>query len=181
MSGRWRELDLEGGGLQSANARLVRLLRKRFVAYALVVLFPLGVHRFYLHDRRGGLAYAGATLAAAAAAGAGYWLIAAGIVCAQALVALADALRIEARLAAVNKRLRMQVYLSQGAGAPPGFRGHHTDEAFEDYLRVKEAEVPGHAPAGQTPPAPGARAPSFAEQERLLRELARRKNDPAGR
>ncbi len=124
MGTRWRELDFEGGGLQSANARLVPLLRRRPAAYALHALFPLGAHRFYLHDRPGGLAFLAATLAAGGAALAGFPLTAVGIVCGEALVALAGLLRVEARLAAVNKRLRMDAWFSQGTGAPPGRLRH---------------------------------------------------------
>ena len=41
MSEAWKHLDLEGEGLQSANLRLVRLMKKRSRAYALLALFPL--------------------------------------------------------------------------------------------------------------------------------------------
>ena len=44
-------MDLAGGGLQSANLRLARLLKRRRIAYALLILFPLGAHRLYLEDR----------------------------------------------------------------------------------------------------------------------------------
>lgn len=178
MGTRWRELDLDGGGLQSASARLARILRRRPVAYALLALFPLGAHRFYLADVRGGVAYTVATLAAIGTALAGYPLAALAIAGCEALAAVADGMRTEGLLAALNKRLRMEVHFSQGAGAPPGFRGHYTDDTLDEYLRAKDAEVPGHARPAAGPPASGRRTPSFAEQEQLLREIARRKGAP---
>jgi TM2 domain-containing membrane protein YozV len=40
---------------------LAREMKRRPVAYALLALFPLGLHRFYLAERVGGLAYLGLT------------------------------------------------------------------------------------------------------------------------
>ena len=158
MGEAWRNLDLEGGGLQAANLKLARLLKRRARAYALLAAFPLGLHRSYLDEPRGAWAFRALTLVAAAGFVAGWaWL---GWGAAAALVGwtLYDLRWIDDRVAAVNKRLRMQVYLRPGGGAPAGFRGRYTDDA----------------PAGEQPTTSG-RAPSFAEQERLLRELARRK------
>lgn len=163
MSEAWRNLDLEGGGLQAANLQLARLLKRRARAYALLAAFPLGLHRGYLDEPRGAWGYRALSLLAAAGFVAGWaWL---GWAAAAALAGwVAFDLRwIDDRVAAVNKRLRMRVYLRQGAGPPPGFRGRYTDDA--------PAGEPGGKPAGD------GRAPSFAEQERLLRELARRKTE----
>lgn len=160
MSEAWRNFDLEGGGLQAANLELARLLKRRSRAYALLVAFPLGAHRAYLDEPRGAWAYRGLSVLAAAGFAAGWsWL---GWAAAAALAGwtVHDLRWIDDRVAALNKRLRMQVYLRQGAGAPAGFRGRYTDDA----------------PAGEAARSPG-RAPSFAEQERLLRELARRKTE----
>ena len=150
MSEAWKRIDLEGEGLQQANLRLARALRRPRTAYLLWLAFPLGAHRAYLREPRGAWAYRAASLVAIvllaldwrAGAALGGILVAA---------ALADLYWIGRRVISLNKELRMQAYLRPVAGAPPGFRGRFTDDA-------------------QAP-----RPPSFAEQERLLAEIERRK------
>jgi hypothetical protein len=113
-------------------------------------VFPLGLHRAYLDDPRGAWAYRIASLAAAGAAFLDWR--AASVIAALVLGAAAyDVYWVDRRVTALNKTIRKQVYLSQTAGPPPDFKGR---EISEDG-------------------APRARAPSFAEQERLLRQLAR--------
>jgi hypothetical protein len=164
MGETWKERDLGGGGLQQANLRLARLLRRRAVVCALLAAFPLGLHRDYLRDRRGAWLFRLGTVACLVAVAANALvfagLIALGIIAAAAI----DLARIDALVAAVNKRLRMEVYLGTTAGAPPGFRGHYTDDA-------PAATARNEAPEGERPA-------SFAEQEELLRQIARsRRND----
>lgn len=161
MSDGWKKLDLAGGGLQSANLRLAALLRRRGTAAALLCLYPLGLHRDYLHDRRGAWLYRAATLLAAAALLLGQMLPAGLLLAAQAVFAIRDLLLLEYTVSALNKKLRMQIYLGQAAGAPDGFAGRYTDETPDT------RDTPGNAPPGT-----GSRMPSFAEQEKLLRDLA---------
>ncbi len=170
MNKRWTELDLGGGGLQSANLRLAALLRKRGTAYALLALFPLGLHRNYLNDPRGAWLYrAGAGLAIAAYL-LGQPLVSAGVLAMLACGALYDLVGLERLIANINKQLRIQVYLRQAPGAPPDFKGRFPDELDDPDLRHKSpANI--HQPPSPEPGSP--RLPSFAEQERLLRELAR--------
>ncbi|MGA0025088.1 MAG: hypothetical protein ACO3F9_10625, partial [Burkholderiales bacterium] len=73
------------------------------------------------------------------------------------LLLLRDVVTLEDRIVACNKRLRMATYLSQGATAPPGFRGRY----------------PANGGAAGT--AGGQRIPTLAEQEALLYEIAARK------
>lgn len=159
MSEAWRGLDLRGGGLQAANIRLAQALKRRSRAYGLLAAFPLGLHRAYLDDPRGAWAY---RLAAAIALAALLvdWQLALPVLVLLAAALVYDLFWIERRIVALNKTLRVKVYLSQGPGAPKDFRGHYTDD-----------DAPARTP----------RAPSFAEQERLLRELARqrRQDDPS--
>ena len=162
MGDAWKNFDLAGGGLQSANFRLAALLRKRGVACALLAFFPLGLHRAYLHDRRGAWLYRAGTLLGVAALLAGLPLVAGLTLAAGAAFAIYDLVQIDDAVARVNKRLRMQVHLSHSAGAPQGFKGHYTDEH----------ERTGHAPGPTTNVERSSRAPSFAEQEKRLRELA---------
>jgi hypothetical protein len=167
MSKRWTESDLGGGGLQSANIRLAALLRKRSTAYALLVLFPLGIHRDYLHDTRGAWLYRGGTGLAIAAYLLGETMLSAGVLAVLAAGAIYDMVRIEHMTARVNKRLRIKVYLRQASGAPADFKGRFTEEQDHD---PQDEQQTGFR---QTPPGPSRpRVPSFAEQEQLLRELA---------
>lgn len=175
MNGSWKRLDLEGGGVQAANLKLAQLLKRRPRAYALLALFPLGLHRGYLDEPRGAWGYRALACLAAAGVAAGWGWLAWPAAAALVAWALFDLHWIDRRIVALNKQLRMQVYLGQGPGAPRDFRGRYTDDPLEEYLQTKDAERPGGGAALSA--APGRRAPSFAEQERLLRELARRRAD----
>lgn len=156
MTPKWRKLDLEGGGLQAANLRLARTLRRRTLAWALLAAFPLGLHRWYLGQRRSAALFPLLTATAVAAA----WWAQAPVAIA-ALLALAalfvhDILTLEQRISAINKKLRMAAYLGQDATAPPGYRGRFEQEP-------PDAATPQHLP-------------TLAEQEALLREIARRRS-----
>ncbi|HKJ10483.1 MAG TPA: TM2 domain-containing protein [Gammaproteobacteria bacterium] len=188
MSDTWKKFDLEGAGLQTLNMRLARSLRKRAVAYSLWLLFPVGAHRRYLADRRGSLVYVALTaltLIVGIALSPPYWFIPAGL---EVLFALFDLFWIDRRVVTVNKELRMNLYLGSAAAPPAGYRGRYTDEEPEslirDYTLTKEREKAGHppAPTDQAPKEPeaGKNTPSFAEQERMLRELARTRKRQSG-
>lgn len=164
MSEAWKRLDLEGGGVQAANLKLARLLKRRDRAYALLAAFPLGLHRGYLDDRRGAWGYRALALTALVCFALGWWWPGAAAALALAGWAAWDVRWIDDRVAAINKALRRQVYLAQAPGAPTGFRGRYTDDE----------SAPREPVAGTR----SGRAPPFAEQERLLRELARRKPEP---
>jgi hypothetical protein len=156
LSGGWRQLDLGGGGLQRANLELARRLKRRRTAYALLAVAPLGLHRRYLGDRRGAWLW---PLGAAAGVGAAFLdiRIALGIAALFVAALAYEAWWIDRQVTAANKRIRREVYLAQAAAPPPGFSGRFPNE---------------HAPRS--------RAPSIAEQERLLRDLtrSRRGGDP---
>lgn len=182
MSEAWKHLDLEGEGLQSANLRLVRLMKKRSRAYALLALFPLGLHRAYLEDVRGAWIYRALSVATLLAGWLGQGWAALAIAGLGAGFALYDIRWIEDRVAALNKALRMAIYKSKRtAAAPKGFRGRYTDDDLDDYLKVKEQERGGHVLPGKDPALNSrSRAPSFAEQEAMLKALAetRQNNKP---
>ena len=152
MEPSWKQLDLAGGGLQSANLRLARVLKRRSVAYFLWLLFPLGLHRAYLDDRRGAVIYCLGSGIAVAGLVAGPeiagWIVGA-LVVARALVDLAW---IEKTIVSINKRLRVEIYMNQTPGAPAGYKGRFRSDD----------DMSGTAPHES-------RAPSFAEQERQLR------------
>jgi len=176
MARAWEKLDLEGSGLQSANRRLVRRLKRRITAYFLWVLFPVGGHRIYLEDVPRALIYTGLSAATVVL----YWAFAHWFALAPAVIAVAwalcDLVWIDRRITRLNKHIRMGEYLRPGSTPPPGFRGRYTDDLdLAEYTRGKERERGGHPAAAAAATAAGKRAPSFAEQERMLRELTKPK------
>lgn len=175
MSEAWKQLDLEGGGLQSANLRLAALLRKRGTAFALLALFPLGLHRDYLHDRRGAWIYRGATLLSGGVWLAGHPLSGLVVMAIAAVCAVRDAFRMENAVARVNKQLRMRVYLGQTAGTPRGFKGHYTDSndsAPGDAPPARERRDGADGAQSAATHGDNPRVRSFAQQEKMLREMA---------
>ena len=177
MKDRWQQLDLEGGGLQAANQAFVARMKRRPVAYFLWLFFPLGAHRAYLQSRHGALAYGALTALALLAHLAGFPRLALGVLALEGLAALVDLWWIDRRVTELNKALRLAVSLGTGATPPEGFQGRELDlEAELDrYRRLKEQERPAEREVGRDRPLGGQHVPSFREQERLLRELARRR------
>ena len=176
MSQAWKKLDLEGAGLQRLNMVLAREMKRRPVAYALLALFPLGLHRFYLAEPVGGLSCLGLSLLAVVLALTlgPVWLLA-GLVPALLLAAF-DLVWIDRRVTDYNKALRMRYFLQPGTRPPKGYRGRYTedDTGLDDYVRLKESERAGHQPdQGDTPERKDRRVPSFSEQEAMIRELAK--------
>lgn len=157
MSAKWRELDFEGGGLQAANLRLARTLRRRNIAWGLLLVFPLGAHRWYLGERLSAPLFPLLTAAAATFALMGWTTAALLKLLALGALLAYDILTLERRITAANKRLRMAVYLGQGATAPQGYQGR-----FGEETTTPDSAAPR-------------RVPTFAEQEALLREIARRR------
>jgi hypothetical protein len=162
MGNAWKNQDLGGGGLQNANLRLAALLKKRRTAWLLLFAFPVGLHHDYLADPRGAWSI---RITALLAAGALWYGVASAAIALGAVLlvwTLIDIRWVEQRVVALNKQLRMQVYLGQTAGAPAGFKGRYTDD---------------ERPTAEPPSGTG-RALSFTEQERLLREHARKPDLP---
>lgn len=172
MGKAWTKLDLEGGGLQSANLRLAALLRKRGTAYALLALFPSGLHRDYLRDRRGAWLYRAGSLFCIAAFLFSQPAVSGVLFALLAAAALRDLFGTERLVAQFNKQLRMQIYINQTEGAPQGFKGRYSDDALDEYLQIKDQERAGGEPHAAPAHGRPSRVPSFAEQEKLLRELA---------
>lgn len=178
MAKAWKVLDLEGGGLQTANLILARRLKKASWAYFLWLFFPLGAHCLYLEAPRRAALYWILTLLPLAAA----YVTSATVALALALPVLALALYdlrwIDRRRVALNKEIRMRVYLRQGSAPPAGFRGRYTDDAdLTGYLKEKEKERGGHQPVSTRATDTGKRVPSFAEQEAMLRQMQKEKKE----
>ena len=191
MNEAWKNLDLEGEGLQTLSLRLSQQLKQRTRAYRLLLLFPLGLHRAYLDDNRGAWAYRLAFVLAVSA-----WLlrrpcIGFSIILLMTGFAVYDIRWVEDRIARLNKAIRMAAWRSRPATAPAGFRGRYTDDSPDeagqtdnasatpdDWIRLKESERGGHVQPGRDPAYNSRmRAPSIAQQEALLRELARKRPD----
>ncbi|MHB8428073.1 MAG: TM2 domain-containing protein [Acidiferrobacterales bacterium] len=176
MKQTWKKLDLEGGGLQSANLRLVQRLKQRNIAYGLWFLFPLGGHRVYLDDHPCALAYTGLTAVAimlTLSVGILWALVPAAFAAAWAMY---DLRWIDRRVTQLNKQIRLAEYLRSDNQPPAGFRGHYTDDAGTPATAGMEGPRHDGDSAGATATAQGRkRIPSFAEQERLLRELTKPK------
>ncbi len=168
----WKKLSIASEGLQSANIELVALLKKRRTAYALLAVFPLGLHRDYLENKVGAWAYRFITLIALVLALSGYQLFALSIFAMALIFAVYDLRWIDDAVATLNKAARMKVYKKPGLTAPKAFRGHYVDTELDDYLQEKAAEQPMQA---ATHPRPAKRIPSFSEQEAMLRELQKSK------
>jgi hypothetical protein len=176
MAKAWKVLDLEGGGLQAANLILARRLKKERWAYFLWLFFPLGAHCLYLEAPRRAALYWVLTLLPLAAAYFTSATIAAVLTLPVLAFALYDLRWIDRRRVELNKQIRMQVYLHQSGGPPAGFRGRYTDDAdLTGYLKEKEQERGGHQPVSTRAPGASKRAPSFAEQEAMLRKMQNEK------
>ena len=184
MGKAWQKLNLDGGGLQAVNALLAQQMRSRPRAYAAWILFPLGLHRFYLAEPRGGWAFVALSLFVAATlwlAPAWWWLLPLAVLLG---LAIHDLFWIDRRVVSLNKELRMQLFLRKGKTPPRDYRGRYPDEPdagsvtrdLDAYQALKEQERAGHAPVETRPDAPARkRQPSFNEQEAMLRELAKRR------
>lgn len=182
MSEAWKKIDLEGSGLQAANMKLAKLLKHRGLAYSLLALFPLGLHRDYLASPAGAWIFRGGSVLSVAVLWVGLSWVAAGVAIALLSFALYDIRWIDNRVAALNKKARIEVLKTTATPPPVGYKGRYTDEApigpdnLDEYVKIKEQERGGHTPFDK--PAPGdqpKRAPSFAEQEAMLREMFKSK------
>jgi hypothetical protein len=152
LSQAWKHIDLRGGGLQHANLQIVRQLKRRRTAYLLLLMFPLGLHRIYLRDRLGAWMFPISTLGVIAGYAFRLPMITPALLAVLSLLVLYDIRWIDRRVGQLNKRLRMETYMKYGDKPPPGYRGRDFGN---------EAAEPG-------------RFPSFAEQEAMLKEMAKR-------
>ena len=175
MTNAWKQWDFAGSGLQSINLELTKRLRQRPLAYGLWVLFPLGLHAFYLRERGLGLLYLATSAVLIALTALAPWPYAAGLSAIMITGALIDAATLDRRLTAYNKALRAALLLSPKAAPPPGYRGRYTDEDrdISDYVAIKDQEQAGHS-LKTLPTLNTKRGKSFQEQEAALREYAER-------
>ena len=179
MSNAWKNINLQGEGLQSANLKLVEQMKQRKLAYQLLAVFPLGLHRDYLDEVPGAWVYRLTTITIIGLFISGFMWPAFALLGLMSAFALYDIRWIEDRVSAINKALRIQAYKNKPAAhMPKNFRGRYTDEGLDSYLQVKEQELGGHVAPGKDPALNSrSRAPSFAEQEAMLNAMAKAKTD----
>jgi len=175
MSKAWKSLDLDGGGLQTINQTLTAKMKKRRLAYALWLAFPIAAHRLYLHKAFPAmlllplltiLTFAGLSFAGLIAL---LPLMAAGIY---------ELWWIDRRITELNKELRMQLYLRKDHNPPAHYRGRiaDNDQLIEDFQREKEQEKVGGTAKEASATLGSQHILSFAEQEKLLREMTTLRN-----
>ena len=180
----WEKLDLQGAGVQSLQIRLQKLQKKSLYGYLYWGLFPVGAHRFYL-EQPWAWVFPLISVAILVLAFLGLTWEAVGLVVVLCAVALWDLSRIGLWISAYNKELRKASWFAQQTPAAPANYQGRADSSeksvqwqreLQDYTQAKESERAGH-PATNTPAkkgfAPGQRRLSFAEQERLLAEMAK--------
>ncbi len=181
MSEAWKQLDLEGEGLQSLSLKLAKQLKQRKRAYTLLLAFPLGLHRAYLQHPLGAWLYRAITVLAVAALAVHYPYVSFGLLALMLLAALYDIRWIDDRIAGLNKAMRLAAYRARPAAVPEHYRGRYVDDNpdnLDDYLQLKEQERGGHVPVGRDPAYNSrSRVPSFAQQEAMLKALAKQRTD----
>ncbi|MDA8361021.1 MAG: TM2 domain-containing protein [Gammaproteobacteria bacterium] len=175
MKRAWSHWNFEGQGLQTLNLELTRRLRQTRRAWLLWLLFPFGLHAFYLGEHRRAAAYLAATLVLIALLVSAPPMTGIAWGSAYALAALFDAFTIDRRVVAMNKKLRIALSFASGRSPPRGYQGRYTggDNDLGDYLQAKEQEQAGHTTKRAAPLRTPGR--SFAEQEALLREQLTRR------
>ncbi len=178
MSEAWKQLDLEGDGLQALSLKLAQQLKQRKRANLLLLAFPFGLHRDYLEHPLGAWLYRVALILAITAYVLHRPCLGSILVVLMTAAALYDIRWIDDRVATLNKALRMAAYRNRPNRVPENFHGRYVDEGLDDYLKVKEQERGGHVLAGKDPAFnSNSRMPSFAQQEAMLKALAKQAPD----
>ena len=157
MKKTWQEHDLEGSGLQSINLNYLKYKKDTQKAYLLTAIFPLGIHQFYLGQAKKGSLYIILTLLLLAFANVSPF-ISAIIGFIEVMMMFKDIKGMEETVSTYNKELKMKLSLQQDQKTPEDFKGKYTDNDNNESSTQQKIL-------------------SFAEQEALLKELARQKKD----
>lgn len=159
MKKTWQEHDLEGQGLQSINLAFATKRKTVKTAYLLATLFPLGLHQFYLGNYRRASIYIMLTVLLFALVN--YLPFLSALLAFSEVVLLTkDIISMETAVANFNKQLKMQLALQEQQGAPKDFKGRYSDEGQSAENEKNSSD----------------RILSFAEQERLLKEMNLKKS-----
>lgn len=157
MKKTWQKHDLEGSGLQSINLAYLAARKDIKKAYMLAALFPLGMHQFYLGNHKKGWLYVFLTVLLLACATVSTF-ISAVLGFAEVILMIVDVKRMENVVSAYNKELKMNLALQQQHKTPENYRGRYPEDSESE--QTSEQKIL-----------------SFAEQEALLKELARKKKE----
>ncbi|MDH5301631.1 MAG: TM2 domain-containing protein [Gammaproteobacteria bacterium] len=174
MNKAWKSLDLEGGGLQTINQALTARMKHHRAAYALWLLFPLGLHRFYLQQFAPGVFLILLADALALFGGMLFSMLPGWVFLLPLLaVGIYEAIWIDRRVSAYNKELRMKLYLRHDHAPPAHYQGRVIDneQLIESFQQEKEQETVGGTAKAAAPTLGKQHILSFAEQEKLLREM----------
>ncbi|MBU2754764.1 TM2 domain-containing protein [Acidithiobacillus sp. CV18-2] len=184
----WEKLDLKGEGLQSVQIRLQQLQKKTTTAYLTWLGFLLGLHRFYL-QRPLAWAYPVASLVVVILALTLPWPFPLGLGVLILVAALIDLRHLGNWVSQHNREQRKAAWFAQQTpAAPKDFQGRpenldagqQWEKELREYRNVKESERAGHPaePAATKKGfTAGSRRLSFAEQERLLAEISKKKKE----
>ena len=173
MSEYWKHQNLEGNGLQTINQQYARLSRNTKIAYILCLFFPFGLHQFYLKS----FVRASLFLSLSMVAVGMYTtspLISSIFLLTEIILLAVDVFQIDKRVIDFNKNLKMNLSLQINSAAPKDFQGrYHDDSPIDDYLSLKNNEVTAFETKENK--TTKNRVYSFAEQEKLLKEMAKKK------
>jgi len=181
MSKTWQNINLEADGLQSANLQFIKRQKKPLTAYVLWLLFPLGLHRFYLKSVASGLLY---WLLTSLALYLSITTSVPNVVFFLPVLAWAiyDLYWIRERTIELNKALRMQIFLGQNNSQTleQNKPTINSQTLIHEYTQIKNAEAQNL----QTPrtltnhSTEKKRIPSIAEQERMLQAIRKKTKPP---
>lgn len=157
MKKTWQEHDLQSDGLQSINLAYTAQRKDVKKAYLLACLFPFGAHQFYLKQNKKAGIFLLLTVLLMALAGVAPF-ISALIGFAEVILLTKDIINMETSVAEFNKQLKLALSLQQNQAVPDNFKGRYTDDDSKEQNTQQKIL-------------------SFAEQEALLREMARKKQN----
>lgn len=153
----WQEHDLEGSGLQSINLAFLARKKDTRKGYLLAAFFPLGIHQFYLNNKKKAGIYI--TLTVLLMAFANILPFASAIIgFIEVMMMVKDIKSMEDVVSDYNKALKLKLSLQEDHTVPDNYKGKYSTET-------------------DTPQTSKQKILSFSEQEALLKELSRRKKD----
>jgi len=178
MSEYWKHQNLDGNGLQTINQQYSRLQKNIRTAYFLCALFPLGVHQFYLKSAGRGTLFLGLSVITIIlfAIPSISPIFASSLFLAEIALLGIDILKMDDQVIHFNKNLKMRLSLQTNTSPPEDFRGRYRDETpIDDYVSIKNNEITAFETkkngAGKS------RIFSFAEQEKLIKEMHQKKTE----
>ncbi len=181
MSKTWQNINLEVDGLQSANLQFIKYQKKPLTAYVLWLLFPLGLHRFYLKSVATGLLY---WLLTSLALYHSITTSTSKVIFFLPIIAWAiyDVHWIRERIIVLNKALRIQIFSGQNKrqALEQNKPTVNSQTLIHEYTRIKNTEAQDRQPPSSPTNllAEKKRIPSIAEQEQMLQAIRKKTRLP---